>query len=254
MKWEHVKNDIENGYHRLSIEAPWSELVADYDDIVSEYAKVRVPGFRVGKVPRSVVEKRFRREIMEDLAHRCAQRLGRDAVRETGIEALGPVEAEAIECVKAKPFRFQVRFHPMPEIALPDIGSLKKDDDSIDARDWISRRLLDLVHFEFPDELVKNELALDGIAGGDLRSPEWKAAEERVRLMLILKKIARQEGIEVDETDVDNRIAKKAEEFGTAKEPLQKELEEGGGMARLRDMLLAESTLDYLIGKMKSDE
>jgi FKBP-type peptidyl-prolyl cis-trans isomerase (trigger factor) len=246
--------DDDNGRKTLMVKADWAEVAADYEDIMSEYARVRVPGFRVGKVPRSVIEQRFQKQILDDLSQKAAQRLGREAIRETGIEALGPVQAEAIECVKDKPFRFQVRFHPMPEIALPDIGSLKKDDDSIDARDWISRRLLDLVHFEFPDELVKNELALDGIAGGDLRSPEWKAAEERVRLMLILKKIARQEGIEVDETDVDNRIAKKAEEFGTAKEPLQKELEEGGGMARLRDMLLAESTLDYLIGKMKSDE
>ncbi len=137
----------------------------------------------------------------------------------------------------------------MPEMALPDIGSLKTHDDSIDARDWISRQLLDLVHFGFPDELLKNELALDGIAGGDPGSEEWKSAEERVRLILILKRIARQEGIEVEEADVNNRIAAKAEEFGTTKEALQKELEEGGGLERLRDMLLAESTLDYLIEK-----
>ena len=241
--------DDDNGRKTLSVEADWTQLAADYDDIVSEYAKVRVPGFRVGKVPRSVIEQRFQKQVLDDLSQRAAQRLGLEAIHETGIETLGPVEAEAIECAKDKPFRFQVRFHPMPEIVLPDIGSLKTDDDRIDARDWISRRLLDLVHFGFPDELLKNELALDGIVGGDPRSPEWKSAEERVRLMLILKRIARQEGIEVEEADVNNRIAEKAEEFGTTKEALQKELEEGGGVERLRDMLLAESTLDYLIEK-----
>ena len=76
---------------------------------------------------------------------------------------------------------------------------------------------------------------------------EWQAASERIRLMLILKQIARQEGIEVDETDVNNRIAEKAEEFGTTKKALQAELEKGGGMERLREMLLAESTLEYLV-------
>jgi hypothetical protein len=35
----------------------------------------------------------------------------------------------------------------------------------------------------------------------------------------------------------------------TKKEALQKELTKGGGLERLRDMLLAESTLDYLIEK-----
>jgi FKBP-type peptidyl-prolyl cis-trans isomerase (trigger factor) len=239
--------DDDNGRKTLMVKADWAEVAADYEDIMSEYARVRVPGFRVGKVPRSVIEQRFQKQILDDLSQKAAQRLGREAIRETGIEALGPVQAEAIECVKDKPFRFQVLFHPMPEIALPDIGSLKKDDDSIDARDWVSRRLLDLVHFEFPDELVKNELVLDGVSDGDPRSEEWKSAEERVRLMLILKKIARQEGIDVEESDVDNRIAEKAKEFGTTKETLKKKLKEGGGLGRLRDMLLAESTLDYLI-------
>jgi hypothetical protein len=53
----------------------------------------------------------------------------------------------------------------------------------------------------------------------------------------------------VDEADVNNRIAEKAEEFGTSKEELKEELAKGGGLERLRDMLLAESTLDYLIEK-----
>jgi FKBP-type peptidyl-prolyl cis-trans isomerase (trigger factor) len=69
--------------------------------------------------------------------------------------------------------------------------------------------------------------------------------------MLILKQMSRQEGIEVEETDVNDRIAEKAEEFGTTKKSLQAELEKGGGLQRLRDMLIAESTLDYLLEKNK---
>ncbi len=239
--------DDDGGRKVLNIEADWSELARDYDDIVAGYSKVRLSGFRPGKVPREVIEKRFQREIMNDLAERCAHRLGREAIHERGIEALGPVEAKAIECEKDKPFHFQVRFHPMPEIALPDIGSLKIDAGGADLRDQISQRLLDLVPFAVPDELVRNELALDGIVGGDPQSPEWKSAEKRVRLMLTLKKIARQEGIEVNENDVSKRITERAEEWGESQKALRSELEEGGGMARLRDMLLAEKTLEYLV-------
>jgi FKBP-type peptidyl-prolyl cis-trans isomerase (trigger factor) len=67
--------------------------------------------------------------------------------------------------------------------------------------------------------------------------------------MLILKQIARQEGIEVDETDVNKRIAEKAKEFETTANALLKELKKGDGLQRLRDMLIAESTLEYLIEK-----
>jgi FKBP-type peptidyl-prolyl cis-trans isomerase (trigger factor) len=241
--------DDDGGKKVLQIEAPWSEIEADYNDIVSEYAKVRVPGFRVGKVPWSVIETRFRREIMEGLACRCAERLGREAVREAGVEALGPLEASEIECDLEQSFRALVRYLPMPEFQLPDLADLKTEDDCTDARDRISRRLLELVSFNVPGELVRQELDLDGLGESDPTSEPWRTATERIRLMIILKKIARQEGIEVEENDVNKRIAEKAEEFGTSKEGLKEELAKGGGLRRLKDMLLAESTLEYLIEK-----
>ena len=249
MKWEQYNNG--DGYHRLNVEADWSGLAADYDDIVAGYAKVRVPGFRPGKVPRTVVEKRFQREIIDDLSHRAIQRLGREVIREAGIEALGPVEAEEIECVKGQIFRAKLRFHPMPKIDLPDISRLITEQAGTEPRDQISLRLLDLVSFEVPDGLVEDELALDGIDGGEPGSAEWKAASDRIKLMLILKQIARQEGIEVDEADVNNRIAEKAKEFGTSTKALKEELVKGGGLERLKDMLLAENTLEYLIERNK---
>jgi hypothetical protein len=116
-----------------------------------------------------------------------------------------------------------------------------------DPRDRISLRLLDLARFDIPDGFVRDELALDGEHGVAPGSAEWKTARDRIRLMLILKQIAKQEGIEVDQADVDNRIAEKAEEFGTTTKTIQAELSQGVGMQRLKDMLLAESTLAYLV-------
>jgi FKBP-type peptidyl-prolyl cis-trans isomerase (trigger factor) len=249
MKWEEYDNH--DGYHRITVEADWSELSADYESIVTEYEKVPVPGFRPGKVPRNIVEKRFQKEIIDNLSRRSALRIGREALRQAGIEPLGPVEAEEIECAQGQAFRARLRFYPMPNIDLPDINNIITDNGGVDPRDQISLRLLELVTFDIPEKLVKDELVLDGLGETAQEDAEWKAATDRIRLMLILKQIARQEGIEVDERDVNNRIAEKATEFGTTTTSLQKELEEGGGLQRLRDMLLAESTLDYLLEKNK---
>jgi FKBP-type peptidyl-prolyl cis-trans isomerase (trigger factor) len=281
MKIKHMDDD---GARRvLRIEADWSEIAEDYEDIVAAYKKIRVPGFRPGKAPRTVIEKRFQKEIMDDLSQRASQRLSRQAVREAGIEVLGPAEAEELECVKDRPFRATVRFHPMPKIELPDLEKLTSGDadmdasavrkphpskpgkeqtlsvnpehvpplmvgsvEEVDLRDRISLRLLDLVPFDVPDGIVRDELALDGEDGVVPGSAEWKVAKDRIRLMLILKQIAKQEGIEVDPADVDHRIAEKAEEFGTTTKALQAELSQGNGMQRLKDVLLAESTLAYL--------
>jgi FKBP-type peptidyl-prolyl cis-trans isomerase (trigger factor) len=245
MKWEKYNNN--DGYHHINVEADWSELSDDYDRIVAEYAKARIPGFRPGKVPRKIIENRFQKEIFDDLSQRAAQRIGGEALREAGIEALGNVEAEKIECSKGRIFKAMLRFHLLPEINLPDINSLNIDDGGIDPRDQISLRLLEFVSFDIPEKLVKDELALDGIDDTEPGSPQWKAAGDRIKLMLILKKIARQEGIEIDDADVNDRIAEKAKEFKTTTKSLRKEIEKGGGVQRLRDMLIAESTLEYLM-------
>jgi len=247
MKWEHAKSENKNGYHRLNVEAEWSELSDDYDSIVAEYSKVPVLGFRPGKAPRNIIEKRFQKEIIEELSRRAARRIGLEAVQEAGIEVLGPVEAEEIECDKGKPFRAQVRFLPMPEIRLPDLAGLLTSDDGTDPRDRISHRLLDLVPFEVPGELVREELCRDGLGESDPGSEVWTAAADRIRLMLILKQIAHQEGIEVDESDVETRIKEKASEFGTTVEELRSQLEKRGGRERLRNMLVAERTFEYLL-------
>lgn len=236
----------ENGYRRLKIEASWSEVEPDYQDVVRQYTTVRLPGFRPGKVPRPVVEQRFRNEIFADLSALISERFSREAAREGGIEALGPLEASEIECDRGKPFRAVVRYLPVPEFRLPDLAQLKTEDDGTAARDRISRRLLDLVSFEVPGDLVRRELDLDGLGESDPGSEPWRRAADRIRLMVILKRIARHEGIEVDETDISKRITEKADEFGETAETLRSELEEGGGMPRLRDMLLAERTLEYL--------
>jgi FKBP-type peptidyl-prolyl cis-trans isomerase (trigger factor) len=245
MQWTRLDN--ENGYCRLSIEAPWSEIADDYHDIVAQYTKGPIPGFRAGKTPQTVIEQRFRKEISADLSARVAQRFGREALQEAGAEALGPLQAFDIECDKGKPFRAQVRFLPMPEIRLPDLAGLLTSDDGTDPRDRISHRLLELVPFEVPGELVREELRRDDLGESDPGSEVWTAAADRIRLMLILKQIARREGIEVDESDVETRIKEKASEFGTTVEELRSQLEKGGGRERLRNMLVAERTFEYLL-------
>jgi FKBP-type peptidyl-prolyl cis-trans isomerase (trigger factor) len=239
----------DSGRKTLSIAAQWEQVAADYDDIVNEYSKVRIAGFRSGKAPRYIVEKQFQREIIEELSRRCGRRLCREALSQSGSESIGPVEIADIDCRKGKTFRFVARFSPMPEIELPDLGSFTIPDGSGNSRDLISGRLLEMIIFKIPDELIRAELGSE--VGDEIneKSIEWKAASDRIKLMLILKKIAHQEGIEVDEADVERRIGEKAVEFGVNPYVLNAELKKGGGRQRLKDMLLAESTLDFLIEK-----
>jgi FKBP-type peptidyl-prolyl cis-trans isomerase (trigger factor) len=246
MKWEMVPQ--EDGFCLLRVQVPWEKIALDYDEILNDYARLPLPGFRPGKAPSQLVEQRFRREISDQLSRRGAQRLCYPALEQAEVEATGPVEVSEVEWEKGQTFRFTARFFPLPAFELPDYRSLTPIRPAgEDPQGELSHRLLELVNLVVPEELVRAEMAFEGQPDCEPESGAWQEAANRVKLMLILKRIAREEGIEVEESEVEQRIAEKAEVFGTKADTLRAELEEGGGIPRLRDLLLAESTLEYLL-------
>ena len=52
----------------LQIELPPEEVSKEWDAIANSFARfARIPGYRPGKAPRAVIEKRFRKEIQDEL-------------------------------------------------------------------------------------------------------------------------------------------------------------------------------------------
>ncbi|MFC1800317.1 trigger factor, partial [Candidatus Eisenbacteria bacterium] len=185
----------------MRVEASWDEVKADYSDVVKGFARVNVPGFRPGKAPRSIIEQRFAKDILEEVRDRCARRLGRKAMDENEISMAGIAEISDMEFQKEKGYTFKVEFNVIPEFELPAYSglSLSKDADGDALRDEISRFLLENTQLELPVSLVDEEMEGDGVGADEPGYEEArKAAEARLKLMIILKRIARVDGIEVD--------------------------------------------------------
>ncbi len=240
--------DIEGQRKEARVEVEWEALRADHEDLVSEYAKLPVPGFRQGKAPNARVEGHYRKSILEDLTARCVQRFSRQAFDGEGIRATGPVSITDVAVEYGEPFRFTVEFTELPEFHLPDCAgyALTAESDA-EMRDELSERLLSETVLEVPAELIRQELSFDGREGVSPDGDEWVAARRRVKLLLILDKIAREDGIEVDEQDLEERIGQIASAHGTEPASLRQHLMRSGGLSRISRFLLAERTLDYLI-------
>jgi len=234
----------------MLVEASWDEVKDDYGDVVKGLARVNVPGFRPGKAPRAIIEQRFATDILEEVRDRCARRLGRQAMDENEISMVGIAEVSDMEFLKGKGYTFKVEFDVIPEFTLPAYSglSLSKDADQDALRDEISRFLLENTQLELPSSFVDGEMEGEGVGEGDPGYEEAReAAEARVKLMIILKRIARDDGIEVDDRDMDERVAGIAEAEGTTPKLLRNELAAKGGLGRLRDFLLAEMVFDYIL-------
>ena len=68
-------NDLSDTRKNLIVTLDLSEVDADYKAVIGEIAKVaRVPGFRPGRAPASLILKRFSKEVLEEFRKKVVSR------------------------------------------------------------------------------------------------------------------------------------------------------------------------------------
>ena len=129
----------------LKIEVPQEDVNKEFADVYAELNRqVRIPGFRPGKAPQSLLEQRYGKDVGDDVVRRLIPTYYEKAIRQAGIVPL-IVEIPPVERVKIKkdaPFSFTATVEIKPRIELRDYKapnpiSLKMDtrkvtDDQID--------------------------------------------------------------------------------------------------------------------------
>src|ERR1700682_6291155 len=71
------------GLATLRIELPPEDVRKEWDAIASNYSRhARIPGYRAGKAPRQVIEKKFRKEIQDELTKALVSKSYHEAIAE----------------------------------------------------------------------------------------------------------------------------------------------------------------------------
>lgn len=110
----------------LSITVPVERIEKAEAETVRWYsAKVKLPGFRQGKVPLPVVRKRFadsiRQAVLEDIVRETWQK----AREEQKITPLGEPEVRILKFEPGEPLNFEIRVDVKPEIKLDRLGGFR---------------------------------------------------------------------------------------------------------------------------------
>jgi len=101
----------------LTIEVPAEELDADYQAVIDDYRKKAVlPGFRKGKVPRTVLEAQFGHTLEHEVLERAVKRSYESAIRETQLEPVTFPAIEKISFEKGKPLTFEAKLEVRPSV------------------------------------------------------------------------------------------------------------------------------------------
>ena len=90
--------------------------------------RVKIRGFRAGKIPRNVLERNFREEVERDVVERLVQTSFSDAAREHAIAPVAPPRVDLAEPGSLKPqqpFRFTARVEVKPRLEPKDYKGLE---------------------------------------------------------------------------------------------------------------------------------
>lgn len=105
----------------LRVEVPAERVAQERQKIVGDYAgQVRLPGYRPGKAPRSLVEAKFKKDIAEELKRKLVGAATREAIAEKKLRVLSVADVEEVELNSDDTMKFAARLITAPEFELPE--------------------------------------------------------------------------------------------------------------------------------------
>jgi len=109
----------------LQIELPPEEVSKEWDAIANSFARfAKIPGYRPGKAPRAVIEKRFRKEIHDELTKKLVSRSYRDAIEQKQLRVVSLTNVEDVQFGDDKSMRFRATVVTAPEFELPEYKNI----------------------------------------------------------------------------------------------------------------------------------
>lgn len=123
-----MKVEVENqpqGMATLRIELPPEDVRKEWDAIASNYSRyARIPGYRAGKAPRQVIEKKFRKEIQDELTKALVSKSYHEAIAEKQLRVVTLADLGDVEFGEDRSMRFRATVVTAPEFELPDYKNI----------------------------------------------------------------------------------------------------------------------------------
>jgi trigger factor len=123
-----MKVDVENqpqGLATLRIELPPEEVRKEWDSIANSYSRyARIPGYRAGKAPRQVIEKKFRKEIQDELTKKLVSKSYHEAIAEKSLRVVSLNDLGDVEFGEDRSMRFRATVVTAPEFDLPEYRNI----------------------------------------------------------------------------------------------------------------------------------
>ncbi len=170
--------DITPTKKRLKIEIPAEALESEIKKgLQAVQSKSKMPGFRQGKAPMSLIEKRFGRDVESDVLEKIIPEFYANALKEAAITPVAsPAVEETFDFKRNEPLYITVSVDVMPKVEPLNYENLTVKDIPVNAND----EEVEAVIKGLAEERAAYESVDDAVVSGDLLTIDYSIKEEGI--------------------------------------------------------------------------
>jgi len=112
----------------IAVEVPAETVAREMESLLAKYTKLaRLPGFRKGKAPATIIRQRFAEELRSDVIEQLVPRFFREEVQRQKLEPISQPHVTNLEMQEGQPLRFKASFEVMPPIEVGGYQELRPE-------------------------------------------------------------------------------------------------------------------------------
>ncbi len=110
----------------IEVEAGADEVSKSFKNVVKRYQKLaRIPGFRAGKVPESLIRSKFAKEVRQEVLESLVSERFRKAIDEQKLRPVSEPQLLDMQLFDGQPLKFKAAFEIAPEIDINGYDSVR---------------------------------------------------------------------------------------------------------------------------------
>jgi trigger factor len=120
----------------IQVEIPVEAVNRETESLIQKYQKLaRIPGFRRGHVPASIIRQRFAEDLKSDVVEALVPRYFRKEADKQGLIPVSQPQVTDLLLKENQPLRFKASFEVMPEIKIEGYKELRADKPTVAVTD-----------------------------------------------------------------------------------------------------------------------
>jgi trigger factor len=120
----------------IEVEIPAEAVTRETETLIQKYQKLaKLPGFRTGHVPASVIKQRFSEDIKSEVVDALVPRYFRQEAEKLGLIPVSQPRVTDLHIHDGEPLRFKASFEVMPEIKVEGYKELRAEKPEIKVTD-----------------------------------------------------------------------------------------------------------------------